>query len=168
MSYISQLPSVQLQAADHTPILCCCSPPFLACSCASTSQSSSATPSTGSSFWPRKLLSSATPASTSTPRCFRATATACSMISETGYAATWYPQVGAALLAEDHTFEPWPSCPQYAHTAWQRGKCCDCQSIMEWCRHCIASLYLIILQRMLVAISAALRPVCPDNSFQIV
>lgn len=81
-------------------------PPYF-CSFRSISPSSSATPSTGWSCWPRRSRSWATPASTSTPRCCRPTGTASSTTSETATAATWCPQV--------------PALPQRAFRILHRG-----------------------------------------------
>ena len=63
------------------------------CSYGSTSPSSSATLSTAWSSWPRKSPSWATPASTSTQRCCRATETGSSTTSGTGCAETLSPLV---------------------------------------------------------------------------
>ena len=96
---------------------------LLPCSSKSTSPSSFATQSIGSSCCPRKSRSWATPATTSTPRCARTTATVCSTTSGMATAGTWCPQVVAQShgLQKHACFAAWcrllapgmaPACPR--------------------------------------------------------
>lgn len=71
---------------------------YHACSCGSTSPSSSVTPSTAWSCSPRRSQSLGTPASTSMRRCSRATATASSTTSATACAATLCHLVSTSCL----------------------------------------------------------------------